>query len=176
MSVDPLTSLDAVWVHEGRPADLVRRLKYRGGSAVVTVLADAMTARAQVVDVVTWCPATPRARRGRPFDQSELLARAIGHRLGVRVSRLLRRDPADAAQTHRDRAGRLAGPTLSAASRLRHGPRVLLVDDVATTGTTLRIGAAVLRRAGAAEVHGLVATRAQRRGADTAGVMGVRSG
>lgn len=176
MFVDPLSSLGAVWVHEGRPADLVRQLKYRGGSAAVTVLADAMAARAPGVDVVTWCPAAPGSRRRRPFDQSELLARAIGHRLGVRVRRLLRRESGDPAQTDRDRFGRLAGPTLSAASPLRGSPRVLLVDDVATTATTLRVGAAALRGAGAGEVHGLVATRARRRRADRSGATGVRSG
>lgn len=160
MSDSPLQSLRSVWPHEGRPAEVVRRLKYGSASAAVTVLADAMAACAPPADLVTWCPATPRARRDRSFDQSELLARAIGHRLAIRTRGLLRRSRHDHAQTGRDRAGRLVGPDLTAVGRLRGQPVVLLVDDVATTGATLTTAAEVLHLAGAGAVHGLVATRA----------------
>ena len=171
-----LASCAFVWSHEGAAADLVRRLKYGADPAVVTALADAMASRAPEVDLVTWCPASPTADRRRRFDHGELLARGVGHRLGVRVRRLLRRHPGDIAQTRRDIAGRMAGPRLVPAGRLRSAPRVLLIDDVTTSGTTLRAGAVVLGRMGAGSVHGLVATRAQRRAADTGRTGGVPSG
>lgn len=162
VATSPLESLRAVWPHHGIAADRVRALKYGDRSAAVSILADAMAPLAPPVHVVTWCPASPSARAARGFDQSELLARAIGHRLRVPVRRLLRRDRRDRPQTERDRAGRLAGPALRPLGRLRRAPAVLVVDDVATTGTTLAVAAAVLTSAGAGAVHGLVATRAAR--------------
>lgn len=158
----PLASLRAVWPHDGVAADRVRALKYGDRSITVSVLADAMARIAPPVDVVTWCPASRTARASRGFDQSELLARAIGHRLHLPVRRLLRRSRHDPPQTERDRAGRLVGPDLKALGRLRREPVVLVVDDVATTGTTLLVAASALRAAGATGVHGLVATRASR--------------
>ena len=150
----------AVWSHQGRAATLVRELKYGRATGVVSELADAMAAVAPAVDAVTWVPASPSRRRSRGFDQCELLARAVGRRLRLPVRFLLRRTD-DEAQTSRDRSGRTVGPSLVARGRrLRSSPRVLLVDDVTTTGATLRIAAGVLRRHGAGAVVGLVATRA----------------
>lgn len=157
-----LTSLHALWPHRGAAADRVRDLKYADRSAVITPLADAMAAAAHPCDLVTWCPASPATRRRRGYDQSELLARAVAHRLRLPARRTLRRERRDPPQTERDRTGRLVGPALRPAARLRHRPVVLLIDDVATTGTTLHTAAAVLRGAGAVAVHGLVATRAER--------------
>ncbi|MEQ8840602.1 MAG: hypothetical protein RIB98_06450 [Acidimicrobiales bacterium] len=166
---DPLTGeidhrlepeIVAVWAHDGHPADLVRELKYGRATTVVTELAEAMADAAPTADVVAWIPASPQRRRQRGFDQGELLARAIARRVGLPARRLLRRVD-DLPQTARELEGRLLGPEFTAVGRrLRFGPRLLLVDDVATTGSTLRAGASVLCAAGAAEVVGLVATRA----------------
>ena len=170
-----LASLRAVWPHRGAAADRVRQLKYGDRSVAVTVLADAMAAIASPADLITWCPASPAALRERGYDQSELLARALAHRLRIPARRLLRRERRDRPQTERDRAGRLVGPHLHAAGRLRRRPAVLLVDDVTTTGATLVAAATLLRRSGAGRVHGLVATRAERPRPDTADGLGVRS-
>ena len=156
----PLQELISVWPHEGRPAELVCRLKYARSTAVVSELAAAMAALAPEVDVVTWVPASPSRRRRRGFDQGELLARALARRRRVRVRRLLRRSD-DEPQTGRGLDGRAAGPELvPCGPRLRSGPTVLVVDDVSTTGTTLRCAASVLRSRGASTVFGLVATQA----------------
>ena len=156
----PLDWLVAAWPHRGRPADLVRELKYGRATVVVTKLAGAMTAIAPKAEVVTWIPASPSRRRRRGFDQGELLARAVARRLRLPARRLLRRTD-DIAQTSRGLEGRLLGPDFEAVGRrLRFKPRVILVDDVCTTGSTLRSAAAVLRARGAGWVCGLVATKA----------------
>ena len=160
--VDERVDVCAVWSHSGRPAELVRELKYGRATSVVTELAEAMAVHVgRGVDLITWVPASPARRRRRGFDQGELLARAIGRRRRIPVRRLLVRVD-DVAQTARDLEGRRRGPSFSPVGRrLRSGPVVLVVDDVTTTGSTLRAAGSLLRRRGAGSVSGLVATSAQ---------------
>jgi len=160
LTTDSLTQVVAAWPHHHRPAELVRELKYGRATTVVTELAEAMASLAPIADVVTWVPASPARRRQRGFDQGELLARAIARRLRLPVRKTLRRVD-NIPQTARELEGRLIGPEFAATGRrLRFKPTVLLVDDVFTTGSTLRSAATVLRSRGAGEVHGLVATQA----------------
>lgn len=106
------------------------------------------------VDVVAWVPASRRHVRRRGYDQGRELAVAVARPLGLRARPLLRRAGRE-AQAGRNRVDRLAGPSLQA--RSRYAPaRVLLVDDVATTGASLARAAASLRAAGARSVHAAV--------------------
>ena len=135
---DSLHELISVWPHEGRAAELVCKLKYGRATVAVSELASAMAEVSPEVDLVTWVPASPSRRRQRGFDQGELLARALARRRRLRVRRLLRRVDDD-PQTGRDLDGRVAGPEfVSCGPPLRSEPTVLVVDDVSTTGTTLR--------------------------------------
>lgn len=145
-------AVPAVIAYEGAGRALVTALKYRNGRVLVPALAAAMArlAAPTPVDVVTWAPTSAARRRRRGYDQAELLARAVARFLGVPCQRLLRRQPGP-AQTGRRRAERLGGPAF--ASRHRPPARVLVVDDVVTTGATLAAAVAALRRAGATEVH-----------------------
>jgi predicted amidophosphoribosyltransferase len=104
-------------------------------------------------------PLHPRRARERGFNQAERLAAAIGRRTGMRVEDcLVRRGPASARQVGRDRAARLVG--VAGALELRPGTRppasAVLVDDVATTGATLAVGAQALRAAGVEQVVAVV--------------------
>lgn len=132
----------AVFAYDGTGARVVQALKYRDGRRLVAPLAAAVTrldAVGSVVDrgvaAVSWVPTTPARRRARGFDQAELLARAVARRLRCPCLPVLHRVPGP-SQTGRNRAERARG--------LRFRPvggvegRLLLVDDVCTTGATVR--------------------------------------
>jgi predicted amidophosphoribosyltransferase len=130
---------------------------------VLYQLAGWMPVLDEAVDVVAWVPASRNRRRQRGYDQGRVLARHAGRRLGVGHRRLLARPRRD-AQAGRSRSDRLAGPLLVATGRCP--PRILLVDDVSTTGASLANAAAVLRRAGARYVAaGVLAAVEHRSGA-----------
>lgn len=138
--------------------ELVARLKYRANRAALGAVAAAMAALVdpQHVDVVTWVPTSPARRRSRGFDHAELLARAVARAIGRPCRPMLRRRPGP-PQTGKSLAERRRGPSFEA--RGRPLPRVLVVDDVVTSGATLTAAAAALRAAGIQEVSALVAAR-----------------
>ena len=150
-------SCRAVLAYEGPARELVARLKYRNHRTTLTGLAAAMAATViDVPDVVTWAPTTIDRRRSRGFDQAELLAGAVAHHLGRPCRSLLRRGPGP-AQTGRPLRERRAGPDLVARSGV--GGRVLLVDDVVTSGATCVAAARALKDAGASTVDVVAAAR-----------------
>lgn len=151
----------AAFVYDGVARELVARVKYRRAHGAVAWLAAAMVdvLPHADLDVVTWAPTTETHRRERGFDHAELLARAVASRLGVPHRRLLLRTPGATPQTGLASAPRRGGPRRFDTRTAPRDARVLVVDDVATTGTTLRDAALSLRDAGAASVLAVTAAR-----------------
>jgi competence protein ComFC len=114
-------------------------------------------------DLIVPVPLHPARRRERGFNQAALLAETLSKRMSIPSRPLLERVRYTTTQTAFDRTERMAN--LRGAFRLRKNEkmqqlRVLLIDDVLTTGSTLSECARILKAAGAASVYAATAARA----------------
>lgn len=143
------------------------RIKYANRRQAVDWLAAGLAGAVRhggvAVDVVTWAPTVVSHRRDRGFDHGEVVARAVARALGVPARRLLVRDGGPAQTGRAAQARREHGPSFAAVASARPGAQVLVVDDVVTTGATLRAAADALRGAGfEVEVAALARTPGRR--------------
>ena len=156
---------------EGQPgtlASVIRRHKYAFdqslGRALAEYLGHNLPLAAQDYDVVVPVPLHRRRLLERGFNQAALLAAEVARRLDRPLDvRSLRRVRATAAQTARDleeRRRNVRGAFAVSNAAKIHALRVLLVDDVMTTGATVDECARALLRAGAASVDVFTLARA----------------
>jgi ComF family protein len=166
-----ITSIAAPFVYGGELAVALRRLKFAGRRDVARTLAALLAAplaeAASGCDVIVPVPLHWRRMAGRGFNQAALLARHARPADGPPIDPLtLRRVRATGPQTGLDARARrknMAGAFAVAPRRRAQlsGRRVLLVDDIVTTGATMAAAAAALRAAGARSVRGFCAARAE---------------
>jgi ComF family protein len=164
---DGLGEMEAVGLHGGTLREAVLRLKFGRKVAMVEPLAG-LLAELLAANQGRWkaealvpVPLHWSRQWERGFNQAELLARAVGRRTGlpcVAAVRRCRRTLPQVGQTGAGRRRNLARAFSPAPGRLPIGARVIIVDDVSTTGTTMSECAAVLRAQGASEVFGLAVT------------------
>ena len=117
-------------------------------------------------DAVTWVPVSKKRLKKRGFDQAELLARTAGRALDLPAAALLRKCRHTQPQSGLEeesarRANALGAYELLPGGKLE-GKRVLLVDDVVTSGATLSECGRVLLQGGAAAVYCLTLAQARR--------------
>lgn len=117
-------------------------------------------------DLLTYVPLSRKRRRQRGYDQVRLLAEGMAPLLGLPVTETLdriRHDPAQSGLTEESaRRANVLGAYRATDPGAVRGKRVLLADDVVTTGSTLSECARVLRSAGAAGVVCVTLARARR--------------
>jgi len=157
-----IQSVLAPLIYGGQVAEAIQRLKHRGASHLARPLGRLMRPLVPVdLDVALPVPLHPRRLRARGYNQSALLARVACRRLLPLRHDLLDRirdTPAQKDLGPRQRWANVQGAF--GAGRAARGLRLLLVDDVTTTGATAAACAAALLDAGALEVHLLTLARA----------------
>ena len=155
------------YVYADSAASIVQRLKYSGIGQLAGFMGEDMATAYHFIeptgaDCVVCAPMNDKRRRKRGFNHAELLARDVANRLGLkfidalRCTRVVRQQARlNAEQRLRNLDGVIA---LKAPVK---GRRVILVDDVSTTGATARACAKALREGGAAGVYLLCYTVAR---------------
>ena len=147
--------------YEEQARDGLLRFKFRGASAAAEPMGE-MLARCAAehfggeFDTVTWVLVSKKRLRKRGYDQSELLAHAACRCWDTKPVRLLTKTVDNAVQSEiQDAAARRAnvlGVYEAVNEELIRGKRILLIDDICTTGATLTECIRVLKDAGAEDV------------------------
>ncbi len=173
LSIDGIRS---VFLFKGTARQLVLQFKYRHLKAAAAplgqLMADYLRAGPLPGEVIVPVPLHPKRQRRRGYNQASLLAAEVGRLTGLPVMEdtLVRvRDTAPQARSAGALERRINVRGAFECPRELSGERVILIDDVCTTGATLDACATALKAAGTASVWGFTAAREAYSGYATAG-------
>ena len=157
-----LDSFAAVWYYEGNVRGSILRYKFYNARSYALSYGRILGMKLlreypDGFDVLTWVPVSRLRKLRRGYDQVELLAKAVGTELGLSPVATLKKIRNNRPQSRmKDPAARkanvLGAYRLTDSAEVR-GKRVLLLDDILTTGATVGECARMLLTAGAKEVH-----------------------
>ena len=151
--------------YEDEVRDSLLRYKFRGvtayGAAYAEFLAKCIDESDISCDIITWVPLSRRRLRSRGYDQARILAEETAKRLGIPCEKLLKKKidtrPQSGIHDAEARRNNAKGVYVCCAPEKAKGRRVLVIDDIVTTGATLSECASELRKAGCAEVYAAAA-------------------
>ena len=161
----PIDRLEAAWQYGGAASSAIQALKYRQITAIARVMSELMVhqtfspySRNANIDCVVPVPSHRDRLRERGYNQAALLAQNVAESLGMRfIEDALTKTRATSSQVDLSRQERKASLRNAFAANYNfEDARVLLVDDVCTTGSTLMNCAVALKRAGAQRVSAVV--------------------
>jgi ComF family protein len=147
--------------YQGDLREIMHAYKFEGQHRLASPLALPLAQQVrrhygEAFDLITWVPVSHKTLKTRGYDQSRLLAEALAADLGRTALPLLRKQrhtPAQSSLTSpSDRRSNVAGAFVPVDSPTIAGRRILLVDDVITTGSTLEEIIHILYQAGALRV------------------------
>ena len=157
-----LDSWAAVWYYKGYIRKSLLRYKFGGARHYAPAYGRILAMRLQTehpdgFDLLTWVPVSGVRRFTRGYDQVELLAKAVGGELGMEPVRTLRKirnnRPQSGIAGQAKRRANVLGVYRAVCPEAVAGKKILLLDDIITTGATAGECARVLLTAGAKEVH-----------------------
>lgn len=148
----------------------VHRFKYRGAAQSGEVFGSLLARQvresgmAERLEMVCYVPCHPKIKKKRGYEQAQKIARPLARELGLPLEPLLEKrrntKPMYRLKAAQRRANVLGAFAVAPGKApLLQGKRVLVVDDVLTTGSTLSECARVLHEAGARQVYGAAFAR-----------------
>ena len=164
----PLYQSLASWAVYGGPLrQAIHKLKYNHdlglGDTFSQYLVECLAQQAWAVDLVLPVPASPKRLKERGYNQADLLAKPLARAFGLHYEpkglSKIKETTSQVGLTRPQRQMNVTGAFISEGS-IVHGARVLVVDDVTTTGATMEACAQALLEAGAERVWGLTLARA----------------
>ena len=162
-----IDSIRSPYRFEGAIRNAVHSLKYRNLRAMAPVLAgllaDFVVSQSIEADLLVPVPLHPKRERSRGYNQSLLLARETGALFNMEASsdalRRVQNTPSQASVPSEDERWANVTNAFQASPDLVGGKRVVILDDVCTTGATQEACSLALKTAGAASAHGLTLAR-----------------
>ncbi|MCI9273574.1 MAG: ComF family protein [Clostridiales bacterium] len=152
----------APFVYQDPVKKAIAAFKFQDRPALARSLGQAMAEQAQIVfagqtfDAVTGVPLAKAKKRRRGYNQAELLGRRVAEHMGIPYAELLskpKETPDQHTLTRREREQNLIGAFELAGKKSVEGIRILVCDDIVTTGSTLRECCRTLIQSGAASVQ-----------------------
>ncbi len=149
--------------YDGAIKTLVHRLKFdyaRSGSTTAAKLLAPLLSPASF-DLISAVPSAPARLRERGFNQAQLIGKELSKLIGLPYADLLIRtkNVHQVGLTRRDRLAQVEGIFLHRHENLIQEARILLVDDVITTGATMAECAKTLKNAGAKQIWGVAVAK-----------------
>ena len=157
-----LAGWTCIWYYKDNVRLSLLRFKFRNrrsyGNAYGRLLAMQLQKQGMTdFDILTWAPISPLRKLKRGYDQCELLAQAVARELGTEAVRTLKKvrnaPPQSTIRSAAARRANVLGAYRVVSDIPLEGKRVLLLDDIITTGATVSECARVLLSAGAKEVY-----------------------
>lgn len=170
--VSGIDAVTSVWFYEDAVRDSLLRFKFHHKPGYAEGYGRLMAMRVareiRSIDLITWVPVSGRRRRQRGYDQSELLARTMSKELGITVKPVLKKirhnPPQSGIEDAAQRRANVLGAYRVTDEAALQNKRVLLVDDILTTGATAGECTRKLKEAGAESVSlAVVAGRRNRK-------------
>ena len=151
--------------YEDEVRESLLRYKFHGvtayGAAYAEFLAKCIDESEIICDIITWVPLSRQRLRRRGYDQARILAEETAKRLGIPCEQLLKKTkntrPQSSIGNAEARQKNAKGVYVCCAPEKVRDRRVLVIDDIVTTGSTLSECALELKKAGSAAVYAAAA-------------------
>ena len=163
--LDTISTVISPLLYEGSVREAMLRFKFQGAAVYSAVFGRLLAAEIEKsgiqADAICWIPLSRKRLRKRGYDQARLLAEETAERLHIPCMSLLektRNNPAQSGVLGREERKRnVSGVYRFSGKEVIEGKKILLIDDIITTGATMEEASRILRQAGAKEVYGAAA-------------------
>lgn len=157
----------SAFYYEGYIRDALHRYKFQGRQLYAVLFSEYMFKAFEQsgiqADIISWAPLSRKRLRSRGYDQAKLLAEEIAQKTGIESATLLKKTknvkPQSQTGAYDERRKNISGAYSPACAEKIKNKRILLIDDIVTTGSTLSECAGVLKSAGADEIYALTVAR-----------------